>query len=72
MRVLTVLAGGLGLMAMLAQPLPARAGDWCGFHQKAHARVNCGYSSLETCKRALADKKTGDKSVTCMPDPASG
>jgi hypothetical protein len=72
MRILTALACGFGLMGLLAQPLPARANDWCGFQQKAHSRVHCGYSSLETCKRALADKKGGDKSVTCMPDPASG
>ncbi len=72
MRILTALILALGLMGMLAWQAPARAGEWCGFHQKAHARVRCGYSTLDTCKRALADKKGADKSVTCMPDPARG
>jgi hypothetical protein len=72
MRIVTGLAGGLCLAAALAFSAPAGASDWCGFQQKAHSRVRCGYSSLEVCKEKLADKKTGDKTVTCMPDPASG
>jgi hypothetical protein len=73
MRIFTGLAGALSLAATLAfSTAPAGAVDWCGFQQKAHARVHCGYSSLETCKQALADKKTGDKTVTCMPDPTRG
>jgi hypothetical protein len=76
MRIATGLLGGLALAGLLAQP--AAAADWCGFHQKAHARVQCGYSSLQQCKQALTDKtdktdkKDADKSVTCLPDPASG
>ena len=69
MRILTgvALAGALALSASAAS-----AADWCGFHQKEHSRVRCGYTSLQVCKEKLANKKTGDKSVTCMPDPASG
>ena len=73
MRVVTGFAGALAVAAVLAlSSAPAGAADWCGFKQKAHSRVHCGYSSLQTCKQALADKKTGDKTVTCMPDPARG
>jgi hypothetical protein len=70
MRILIGLAAGLGLAAALSAP--AAAQDWCGFHQKAHSRVRCGYSSLQECKQALANKKDGDKTVVCLPDPASG
>jgi hypothetical protein len=72
MRILTGLAAGLALAGTLALAAPASASDWCGFHQKIHSRVRCGYSSLEVCKHKLANKKTGDNAVTCMPDPASG
>ena len=58
--------------ALVLSAAPASASDWCGFHQKEHSRVRCGYSSLQVCKEKLATKKTGDKTVTCMPDPASG
>jgi hypothetical protein len=50
----------------------AGAQDRCGFHQKEHSRVQCGFSSLQQCKQALSDKKDGDKTVTCLLDPASG
>jgi hypothetical protein len=50
---------------------PAGAEGWCGFHRKAGAQVHCGYSTQQACKQALADKKNGDKDVTCMPDPAN-
>jgi hypothetical protein len=73
MRVWTGVVGGLTLAGALAFTASvAGAQDWCGFHQKAGARVHCGYSSLQYCKRALTDKKKGDKGVTCLPDPASG
>jgi len=63
----------LAIAAVLALSGPtASAQDWCGFHQKAGSRVKCGFSSLQQCKQALANKKTGDKAVTCMPDPAFG
>ena len=70
MRILTGLAAGLSLAAALSAP--ASAQDWCGFHQKAHSLVRCGYSSLQECKQALAGKKDGDKTAVCLPDPASG
>jgi hypothetical protein len=75
MRVWTGLLGGLalaGVLALLGTAASAQA--WCGFHQKEHSRVQCGFSSLQQCKQALSDKKEkdGDKSVTCLPDPASG
>jgi hypothetical protein len=64
---------GLFVAGLLAGSiLPAQAEDWCGFHQKANSRVRCGFSSLQRCKQALAEKKTDDKTVTCMPDPANG
>ena len=73
MRVFTGLAGGLAIAGMLAlSAAPASASDWCGFHQKIHSRVRCGYSSLQVCKHKLAEKKSGDKTVTCVPDPAQG
>ncbi|MGH6684736.1 MAG: hypothetical protein ACRECA_12615 [Pseudolabrys sp.] len=43
----------------------ARANDWCGFLDQEHARVHCGYSSLDECKQSLGDKK----GAFCMPDP---
>jgi hypothetical protein len=72
MRIWSGLLGGLALAGLLATP--TAAADWCGFQQKAHSRVQCGFSSLQQCKQALSDKKDkdGDKSVTCLPDPASG
>jgi hypothetical protein len=73
MRILTELAGGLAIAGALALAAPsAQAENWCGFQQKAHSRVRCGYSSLQECKQALADKKDGDKGVICVPDSASG
>jgi hypothetical protein len=75
MRIWTGLLGGLVLAGALALSAPtASAQDWCGFHQKAHSRVQCGFSSLQQCRQALSDKKRkdGDKGVTCLPDPAFG
>ena len=43
----------------------ARAEEWCGFIDKEHAPVHCGYSSLAECKQAIGDKKD----AYCMPDP---
>ena len=70
MRILIGLAAGLSLAAALSAP--AAAQDWCGFHQKAHSIVRCGYSSLQECKQALSGKKDGDKAVICLPDPSFG
>lgn len=73
MRILTGLTIGLSLAgALVLSAETASAQDWCGFHQKAHSLVRCGYSSLQQCKQALTDKKDGDKTVVCLPDPASG
>jgi Protein of unknown function (DUF3551) len=43
----------------------AQAEDWCGFIDKEHSRVRCGFSSLDQCKHALGDKKD----AYCIPDP---
>lgn len=43
----------------------AHADDWCGFLDQEHARVRCGYSSLDECEQSLGDKK----GAFCMPDP---
>ena len=75
MRVWTGLLGSLVFAGALAlSATTASAQDWCGFHQKAGSPVKCGFSSLQQCKQALSNKKDkdGDKSVTCLPDPASG
>ncbi|HZQ13016.1 MAG TPA: hypothetical protein VFB31_09435 [Pseudolabrys sp.] len=82
MRIWTGLAGALSIAAASALPGAAQAQDWCGFHQKAHSQVQCGYSSLRECRQALADKaddKTradkkdgGGGGAICLPDPASG
>jgi hypothetical protein len=73
MRIGTGLLGGLALAGVLVlSGPPASAADWCGFQQKAGSRVQCGFSSLQQCKQALVDKKNGDKTVTCLPDPAFG
>jgi hypothetical protein len=73
MRIWTGLLGGLAIAGALAlSGPPASAQDWCGFHQKAGSQVKCGFSSLQQCKQALSDKKDGDKTVTCLPDPAFG
>ncbi len=77
MRMMRGLAGGLALTAALTlTSVTASATDWCGFHRKEGARVQCGFSSLQHCKQALTDKagdkKDTDKGVTCLPDPASG
>jgi hypothetical protein len=67
--------GLLGLVVaglMAGSILPAQAENWCGFHQKANARVRCGFSSLAECKQALGAKdKDKAKDVVCMPDPSS-
>ena len=59
----------LGLMVaatFAASNLPARAEHWCGFIDKAHAQVHCGYSSIAECKQATGDKKD----AVCLPDPS--
>jgi hypothetical protein len=57
----------IALAALLALVTFSTAGaaEWCGFIDKVHAPVHCGYSSLEQCKQSLGDKKN----AYCMPDP---
>ncbi len=61
MRHTIPLAALLALITISA----ARADEWCGFIDKEHAPVHCGYSSLAECKQSLGDKKN----AYCMPDP---
>ncbi len=59
---------GLIVAGLMAGSLSsAQAAEWCGFHQKANARVRCGFSSLAECKQAFGPKA---KHVTCVPDPS--
>ena len=56
---------GLVTAAALFTAIPsARAQDWCGFLDKEHSKVRCGYSSVTECKQSIGDKK-----AICMPDP---
>jgi hypothetical protein len=59
---------GLAVAGLVAASVSsARAEEWCGFLDKAGARVQCGFSSLAECKQALGDQKNG----YCIPDPTS-
>jgi len=62
MRLLPALIA-IGLLA--ASFSSARAEDWCGFVDKDHSRVRCGFSSLNECKQAVGE----GKDAYCMPDP---
>ena len=44
----------------------ANAQEWCGFLDKDHARVRCGFTSIKDCKQALGHKKN----AVCMPSPS--
>ena len=61
-----LLLGLLVTAAVIGPALPARANEWCGFLDKDHSRVRCGYSSLAECQQSLLDKK----GAYCMPDPS--
>ena len=61
MRVLLGLAMAASVFASISS---ARAQEWCGFLDKEHSQVRCGYSSLDECKQSL-----GDKNAICIPDP---
>jgi len=68
---------GLVLAGLMAGGVGAtRAEQWCGFIHEAKERVRCGYSSLQQCQQALADKtrdkKNAGKGIVCLPDPANG
>ncbi len=45
---------------------PVHAQEWCGFLDKDHARVRCGFDSVTDCKAALGHKKD----AVCMPSPS--
>ena len=56
---------GLAMVAALAASIPsAHAAEWCGFVDREHSKVRCGYSSVEQCKQSI-----GDKNAICIPDP---
>jgi len=44
----------------------ARAEEYCGFLDQAHAPVRCGFTSIKDCKQALHHKKD----AVCMPSPS--
>ena len=49
---------GLGWRRFSPLQFPfARAKEWCGFLDKKHARVRCGYSSQAERKQSLGGKK---------------
>lgn len=43
---------------------PTAGMAWCGFHDKAGARVRCGFSSEAQCRQTL-----GPKGTICIIDP---
>jgi hypothetical protein len=56
---------GLAMTAAVIVSIPsAHAEEWCGFLDKEHSQVHCGYSSLAECKQSI-----GDKDAICIPDP---
>jgi hypothetical protein len=62
---------GLVIAGFISALIPqAHAEQWCGFIDKVHSQVRCGYSSLADCKQALADKNGDKKDAVCIPDPA--
>jgi hypothetical protein len=60
-----LLPGLLAVLIFAASASHARAKEWCGFLDQEHARVRCGYSSLDERKQSLG----GKKDAFCMPDP---
>ena len=58
---------GLVVAGLLAGSVcSASAEQWCGFLDKDHARVRCGFTSIKDCKQALHHKKD----AVCMPSPS--
>jgi hypothetical protein len=41
----------------------ARADEWCGYTTRAHAMIECGYSSASECASAIG------KGAMCFVDP---
>ena len=57
---------GVAIAATIAASIPsAHAEEWCGFLDREHSKVRCGYSSLIECKQSI-----GDKNAICIPDPS--
>jgi hypothetical protein len=49
---------GLVTAVTFAASIPtASADEWCGFLDREHSQVRCGYSSLAECKQSIGDKK---------------
>ncbi len=58
---------GLVVAGLLAGSLAsARAEEYCGFLDKDHAPVRCGFTSIKDCKQALHHQKD----AVCMPSPS--
>ena len=58
---------GLVVAGLLAGSFAsARAEEYCGFLDKNHSRVRCGFTSIKQCKEALGHKKD----AVCMPSPS--
>ena len=51
---------------LAASTSSTQAAEWCGFLDKEHSQVRCGYSSLAECKQALGERKD----AVCMPSPS--
>lgn len=67
MHVLMRVLPALAVAGLLAGSLsPARAEEYCGFLDKDHARVRCGFESVKDCEHALGHKKI----AICVPSPS--
>lgn len=57
---------GLAVAAIVFAVIPSAhaAGEYCGFVDREHSRVRCGFTNVEQCKQAI-----GDKNAICIPDP---
>jgi Protein of unknown function (DUF3551) len=62
MRILLGIAAAAAIFASI--PSARAAGDYCGFVDREHSRVRCGFTSIEQCKQAI-----GDKDAICIPNP---
>lgn len=52
---------------LTASIMSAQADEYCGFLDKEGARVRCGFSSLDQCKKAMDAQNA--KEAVCLPDP---
>ncbi len=57
---------GLALAATVYATIPSAhaAGDYCGFVDREHSQVRCGFTNVQQCKQAI-----GDKNAICIPNP---